>query len=121
MTTPPVAASRRMSLHFNISGVGHANYAWRHPDSQTERALDLDYYVQLAQTAERGKFDSIFIADTPALRPDPNDVLANTPFEPITLLSALAGATSHIGLVPTVSTSYSDPYTVARQIASWTS
>ncbi len=113
-----MTTTRRLSLHFNISGVGHANYAWRHPDSQTHRALDLDYYVQLAQTAERGKFDSIFIADTPALRPDPNDALANTPFEPITLLSALAGVTSHIGLLPTVSTSYSDPYTVARQIAS---
>lgn len=109
---------RTMSLHFNISGVGHANYAWRHPDSRTERALDLDYYIQLAQTAERGKFDSIFIADTPALRPDPNDVLANTPFDPVTLLSALAATTSHIGLFPTISTSYSEPFTVARQIAS---
>lgn len=107
-----------MSLHFNISGVGHANYGWRHPESAVERALDLDFYVRLAQTAERGLFDSIFIADTPALRGDPNDVLANTPFEPITLLSAIAATTNHIGLVPTVSTSYSDPFTIARQIAS---
>lgn len=110
--------SPQMSLHFNISGVGHANYAWRHADSATTRALDLDYYVYLSQVAERGKFDSIFIADTPALRPDLNDALANTPFEPITLLSAIAGATRNIGLIPTISTSYSDPYTVARQIAS---
>ncbi|MCX4098179.1 NtaA/DmoA family FMN-dependent monooxygenase [Nocardia sp. alder85J] len=113
-----MTARPAMSLHFNISGVGHANYAWRHPDSRTERALDLDYYLHLARVAERGKFDSIFIADTPALRPDPNDVLANTPFEPITLLSAIAAATSRIGVIPTVSTSYADPYTIARQIAS---
>jgi N-acetyl-S-(2-succino)cysteine monooxygenase len=109
---------REMSLHFNISGVGHANYGWRHPASGVDRALDLPFYIQLARTAERGLFDSIFIADTPALRGDPNDVLANTPFEPITLLSALAAVTDHIGLVPTVSTSYSDPFTIARQIAS---
>ncbi|MGC0363852.1 FMN-dependent oxidoreductase (nitrilotriacetate monooxygenase family) [Rhodococcus sp. 27YEA15] len=110
--------SAQMSLHFNISGVGHANYAWRHPESSTSRALDLDYYIEMCRVAERGKFDSIFIADTPALRPDLNDALANTPFEPITLLSAIAGATRNVGLVPTVSTSYCDPYTVARQIAS---
>ena len=109
---------RQMSLHFNISGVGHANYGWRHPASGVEQALDLDFYIHLAKTAEQGLLDSIFIADTPAIRGDPNDVLANTPFEPITLLSAMAAVTDHIGLVPTVSTSYSDPFTVARQIAS---
>ncbi|GAA2728716.1 LLM class flavin-dependent oxidoreductase [Actinocorallia aurantiaca] len=109
---------RTISLNFNLSGVGHHTSAWRHPDSRTERALDLDYYVQLARTAEAGGFDSIFIADTPALRADPNDALANTPFEPITLLAALAASTTRIGIIPTISTSYSDPYTAARQIAS---
>ncbi|MGW0589534.1 LLM class flavin-dependent oxidoreductase [Streptosporangium sp. NPDC002607] len=113
--TPP---RRTMSLNFNLSGVGHHTSAWRHPDSRTDQALDVEYYVRLCQTAERGGFDSIFIADTPALRGDPNDALANTPFEPLTLLSAIATRTTHIGLIPTVSTSYSDPYTVARQVAS---
>ncbi|WP_062349781.1 NtaA/DmoA family FMN-dependent monooxygenase [Herbidospora yilanensis] len=114
MTTRP----RQLSLNFNISGVGHHTFAWRHPASRTDRALDLDYYVELARVAEAGKFDSIFIADTPALRPDPNDALANTPFEPITLLAAIAASTTRIGLIPTISTSYGDPFTVARQIAS---
>ncbi|MFB9948687.1 NtaA/DmoA family FMN-dependent monooxygenase [Rhizobium puerariae] len=112
------AHPRTIHLLYNLSGVGHHVAAWRHPDSRTERALDLDYYVELAREAERGLFDAVFIADTPVLRAAQGEQLANTPFEPVTLLSAIAARTRSIGIIPTLSYSYSEPYTVARQIAS---
>jgi FMN-dependent oxidoreductase (nitrilotriacetate monooxygenase family) len=77
----------------------------------------------MAQTAERGKFDLFFIADTPAARTDNLHAWSRYPlfmnvFEPVTLLSTLAGCTRHIGLGGTVSTSFTEPYNVARQFAS---
>lgn len=111
-------SDRKIHLFYNLSGVGHHVAAWRHPCSQTERALDLDYYVHLAREAERGLFDAVFIADTPVLRGAQGEQLSNTPFEPVTLLSAIATQTASIGVIPTLSYSYSEPYNVARQIAS---
>lgn len=111
-------SGRRLHLLYNLSGTGHHLASWRHPDTAVSRALLLDHYVELARTAERGLFDAVFLADVPALSADPQMHLGNTPFEPVTLLSAIAARTRHIGVVPTVSTTYSDPYATARQIAS---
>ncbi len=93
--------------------------------SQGQRpgSTDVAYYRSLAQTAERGLFDLFFIADTPAARTDNLHAWSRFPMfmnvlEPVTLLTALAGATTHIGLGGTVSTSFSEPYNVARQFAS---
>lgn len=96
---------------------------WRHPRADAEASLDIDAQIAFAQTAERGLFQAIFIADTLpfplAIDPEILSLGARViDFEPITLLSALAVATRHIGLVATVTTTYFDPYSVARQFAS---
>ncbi|MFF2483478.1 LLM class flavin-dependent oxidoreductase [Paenibacillus sp. NPDC058071] len=94
--------------------------SWRHPDSNPQGVLDFNYYKNIVQTAERGKFDMFFYADelyvwdrfgsgishANSIRP-----------EPITLLSALAVATEHIGLAATISTTYNEPYHIARKLA----
>lgn len=107
------------TLHLNafLMGVGHHEAAWRHPRVEAARALDAAHYVELGRIAERGRLDSVFFADGLAVGPD---VGRNTQavFEPITLLTAIAGATSHVGLVATASTSYNEPYTLARAFAS---
>ena len=97
--------------------------SWLHPKANAAGSTDVAYYRSLAQTAERGLFDLFFIADTPAARTDNLHAWSRFPMfmnvlEPVTLLTALAGATTHIGLGGTVSTSFSEPYNVARQFAS---
>ncbi|MBB3111428.1 FMN-dependent oxidoreductase (nitrilotriacetate monooxygenase family) [Paenibacillus phyllosphaerae] len=98
--------------HFNVflRGSGHHSAAWKHPDSVPKEDLDLDYYANIARIAERGLFDSLFTAD--------NYSGLGRRLEPFTLLSALAALTKHVGLIATVSTTYNDPYHVARKFAS---
>ncbi|MET0860369.1 MAG: NtaA/DmoA family FMN-dependent monooxygenase [Microbacterium sp.] len=94
---------------------------WRHRTAQPERHVDIEYYAQFAETAERGVFDTIFLADGVYLWdrfPSGVDHYGQTRLEPLTLLSALAARTNHIGLAATVSTTYNEPYHVARAIAS---
>ncbi len=105
-------------LHLNafLFGCGHHSAAWRHPSSRVEDLGDIGYYEELAQTAERGKLDAVFFADGHSVR-DPAG--AGTWFlEPITALTAMARATSHIGLVTTVSTTFYTPFHAARLLAS---
>ncbi|WP_250279848.1 LLM class flavin-dependent oxidoreductase [Frankia sp. Cppng1_Ct_nod] len=108
---------RRLHLNAFLMHVGHHEAAWRHPAVEPERDGSVDHYIRMAQLAERGKLDSIFLADGLALW---NNVRYNFAgrFEPLTLLSALAVATSRIGLVATVSTTYNEPFHVARKFAS---
>jgi FMN-dependent oxidoreductase (nitrilotriacetate monooxygenase family) len=100
-----------------LSGVGNSISFWRHPDVRTDASVSLDFYKQQALKAEEGKFDLLFIADGLYINEKSNPHFLNR-FEPLTLLSALAAVTANIGLVATLSTSYSEPFTVARQFAS---
>ena len=106
-------------LHLNafLMAPGHHDAAWRHPDSQPHRATDVRYFQELAQTAERGLLDSIFFADGLAvwgrLRSNVSGGL-----EPLTLLSAIAAVTERIGLIATASTTFNEPYHLARKFAS---
>ena len=101
---------------------GHHQSSWRHPSSPRGASLDLAHYIAMAQTAERGCFDLLFLADGTAV--DPGSELARRAnhyvaiFEPLTLLAALATQTHHIGLVATASTTYNQPLSVARAFAS---
>ncbi|OZE30506.1 LLM class flavin-dependent oxidoreductase [Rhodococcus sp. 05-2254-6] len=105
-----------MHLNAFLYGCGHHSAAWRHPDSRVEDLGDIAYYEELAQLAERGKFDAVFFADGHSVR-DPAG--AGTWFlEPITTLSAIARATTHIGLVTTVSSTFYTPFHAARMLAS---
>jgi FMN-dependent oxidoreductase (nitrilotriacetate monooxygenase family) len=109
--------ARQLHLNLFIHGRGHHEAAWRHPDSSPLPLTDIRYFVDLAKTAEQGCFDSVFLADTLAV----NDDIASAPrnwLEPVTTLAALAGATSRIGLIATCSTTYTEPYNLARQFAS---
>jgi FMN-dependent oxidoreductase (nitrilotriacetate monooxygenase family) len=106
-------------LHFNlfIHGRGHHEAAWRHPAASPLALTDIRYYTDLACQAEAGRFDSVFLADTLAVGED----VARAPrtwLEPITVLAALAGATESIGLIATCSTTYTEPFNLARQFAS---
>lgn len=96
---------------------GSHGAAWRHPSSQVERIPTLDYYADLARTAERGGFDTLFLTDTLAAPGVPEDSL-QWPLDPIAVLSAVAARTSSIGLIGTHSTTFNEPYTTARQFAS---
>ncbi|NKY34011.1 LLM class flavin-dependent oxidoreductase [Nocardia speluncae] len=106
-------------LHLNafLMGVGHHEAAWRHPRTDARNVLRAGYFQELARIAERGKLDSVFFADLLSVgsRIERN---TQTTFEPITLLSAMAVATEHIGLIATASTGYNEPYNLARSLAS---
>lgn len=102
---------------------GYHSAAWMVDGAQDNSATDIDYFRRIARIAEQGKMDFFFLADTPAARTEDLDFWSRSPLymnmmEPITLLSAIAGATSHIGLGATASTSFYEPYNIARLFAS---
>jgi FMN-dependent oxidoreductase (nitrilotriacetate monooxygenase family) len=115
---------RQIRLGAFIMATGHHVAAWRHPDAQADAGHNIDHYRELAQTAERGKFDMVFVADSPAgwdAGADPevrSRVSHSAHFEPVTLWSALSQVTSYVGFVATASTTYEDPYLLARKFAS---
>lgn len=109
----------RTDIHLNVfvPTTGHHEASWLHPSTQPERLTDIAYYRETAAIAERGGFDSLFLADQLALGRSVKHV-AQGKLEPLTLLSALAGSTERIGLIGTASTTYNEPYNLARQFAS---
>ena len=110
-------SERDLHLNLHLAAHGHHNAAWRLPDAQPERHADLEYYRELVRLAERGTFDSVFLDDGVGLRGAPQRV-PHVGFEPLTLLSALATATEHVGLIATASTTYQEPYHLAHLFAS---
>lgn len=115
---------RQMKLGAFLPAPGHHVAAWRHPNARPDGGLDFPYYKGVVQTAERGKFDMIFLSDGVGIRTHYKDEdelsrwgrIVN--FEPLTLLSALAAVTEHIGLTATASTTYNEPFHIARKFAS---
>ena len=112
-----MSKERKIKFGAIIHGVGGNMAAWRHPKAQADASVNFKFYTEQAQKAEEGKFDLVFIADGLYINEKSIPHFLNR-FEPITILSALAAVTSRIGLVGTLSTSYSEPFTVARQFAS---
>ena len=108
---------RVLRLGTMLHGAAGNMSAWRHPAAVADASINLNYAIEVAQKAEQGKLDFLFVADGLFINEKSIPHFLNR-FEPLTLLSALAGVTQHIGLVGTVSTSYSEPFTVARQFAS---
>ena len=112
-----------MKLGAFFHPTGHHIASWMHPDAQIDAGTNFRHYVELAQMSERAKFDFIFLADALAVRDGNLEALSRWPqymayFEPITLLAGIAGQTERIGLVATATTSYNEPYNVARKFAS---
>ncbi|AWS47525.1 LLM class flavin-dependent oxidoreductase [Streptosporangium sp. 'caverna'] len=108
---------RLLNLNLFIYPGGHHEAAWRYHESAPDRLLDLTYYQELARRAEAAKFDAIFLADGPSL-PDNIRYASRFRLEPFTWLSGLAAATERIGLIATASTTYLEPYNLARLFAS---
>lgn len=114
---------RKMNLGVYYNPTGHHVASWRHPRAQADAHVNIDHYLEMAKTAERAKFDLIFLADSNKVRHAHIDALQRSIqfvayFEPLTLLSAMATVTSRIGLVGTASTSWDQPYQIARKFAS---
>ena len=109
--------TRQLHLNLFIHSRGHHEASWRHADASPLSVYDIGYYQDLAAKAEAGLFDSIFLADQLALG---DDIVSGprTGLEPITVLAALATGTSRIGLIATASTTYTEPFNLARQFAS---
>ncbi|TXC71302.1 LLM class flavin-dependent oxidoreductase [Sphingomonas ginsenosidivorax] len=108
---------RKLKLGFILHGVGRTWNDWRHPGRDVTASTDFAHYKQQTLLAERGKFDFVFVADSLSITEKSSPHYLNR-VEPITILSALAAVTSHIGIVGTLTVSYSEPFNVARQFAS---
>jgi FMN-dependent oxidoreductase (nitrilotriacetate monooxygenase family) len=108
---------RQLHLNLFFHSRGHHEASWRHPDTSPLALTDIRYYQDLARRAEAAKFDSVFLADQLALGEDVAQA-ARTWLEPITVLAALAVSTSRIGMIATASTTYTEPFNLARQFAS---
>jgi FMN-dependent oxidoreductase (nitrilotriacetate monooxygenase family) len=109
--------TRQLKLGFILHGVGPGWGDWRHPDADPTASTNIDFYLRQARLAEQGKFDFLFVADSVHITEKSSPHYLNR-FEPLTILSAVATHTKNIGLVGTLTVSYSEPYTVARQFAS---
>ncbi|MEF2245269.1 LLM class flavin-dependent oxidoreductase [Paenibacillus sp. IITD108] len=112
-----MAKARQLKLGALLHGVGGNMAMWRHPDVKTDASVNFELYKSWVQKAEEGKLDLIFIADGLYINEKSIPHFLNR-FEPLTILSALAAVSRNIGLVGTLSTSYSEPFTVARQFGS---
>ncbi len=114
----PSTSTTTRQLHLNVNLLHSGVYAsaWRQPESDPAACFDVGHYVRVAQIAERGKLDAIFLADTPAI----TDRIDYRPFqsmEPTIVLATVAAATTHVGLIATASTTYNEPYNIARRFA----
>lgn len=112
-----------MKLGLFIEGGGHHMAAWRHPEVASNGRIRIESFMDAAETAERAKFDMVFTADTNASF-GADDVVywthssAASRLEPMTMLGAISAVTKNIGLVATMSTTYAEPFSVARFFAS---
>jgi FMN-dependent oxidoreductase (nitrilotriacetate monooxygenase family) len=110
------APSRQLHLNVNILHSGFVPSAWRLADADPRAFMDVAHYVRVAQLAESAKFDAVFLADNAAII-DQIDFRPITALEPTVLLASIAAATTHIGVIGTASTSYNEPYNIARRFA----
>ena len=111
--------TRPRHLHLNafLMEAGHHEAAWRFPESNPRADHDLQHWIRLARLAEAARFDALFLADGPAIT-GTGEFRPPGQLEPLTLLTALSQVTSRIGLIATVSTTYNEPYNLARRLAS---
>ncbi|MFB5268241.1 LLM class flavin-dependent oxidoreductase [Paenibacillus enshidis] len=113
------AEQGRRQLHLNLFmlSTGHHEASWRHRDASPQLAADFRYYKRMAQLAEQAKMDSIFIAEKYRLN-KMTKYRVIPQLEAFTMQAALAAVTEKIGLTATASTTYNEPYHIARKFAS---
>ncbi|HDS1775796.1 TPA: LLM class flavin-dependent oxidoreductase [Pseudomonas putida] len=119
-----MSQDKKMKLGVSMRYLGYHMAAWRHPDVPAEGGIQFKYYLETARKAEAAKLDMIFFADGVGIRAadNPKGALShdskNAELEPLTLLAAIGACTSKIGLVATASTTYNEPFHIARKYAS---
>ncbi|WP_261566743.1 NtaA/DmoA family FMN-dependent monooxygenase [Frankia gtarii] len=108
---------RRRELHLSVHPVaaGHHPGAWRWPGADPRAFARIEGYLEVAKVAERGRLDSIFLADVPGLHADIDDYPLLNGLEPTLILTAMAVVTERIGLVGTASTTFNEPFNIARR------
>jgi FMN-dependent oxidoreductase (nitrilotriacetate monooxygenase family) len=111
------ADHRYLSLNAYLRNSGYHEAAWRVSPADPASVLDPRHYIQLARTAERGILDSIFLPDSPGVAEYRSEYLPGAGLDPLQLLSSVATATEQVGLIATVSTTYSFPWDGARRRA----
>lgn len=115
-------AKRQIKLFAHLLNTGNQMGGWRHRDAHGGGLHDIHYFLNMARSAEAAKFDAVFFADGPGFRRvEGRDAFSRMDvgkLEPITMLAALAMGTKHIGLIATASTSFNEPYNIARKFAS---
>lgn len=107
-----------MHLGVLLYGCGHHQAAWLMPDSTVERLGDISYYQELAQMAEKACFDAVFFADNQSFQGIDANAMPAFWFDPLINLTTIAQVTNHVGLVSTISSTFSNPFTAARQLLS---
>jgi len=112
---------RKMKLFLHPLNTGTHLGGWRHPEAHAGSLYEFEYFKQMALTAERAKFDAVFFADEPGYRPIASKAAFGAmdvgKLEPTALLAALAAVTERIGLIATMSTSFNEPFNIARKFA----
>ncbi|RIN55618.1 LLM class flavin-dependent oxidoreductase [Staphylococcus simulans] len=114
----PTQKEKQLHIGVLLYGCGHHQAAWLMPDSSVERIGTIEYYQDLAQIAERGYFDAVFFADNQSFPANNDTTMPAFWFDPIVNLTAISQVTKHVGLVSTISSTFSNPYTAARQLLS---
>ncbi|EIM05419.1 putative nitrilotriacetate monooxygenase [Planococcus antarcticus DSM 14505] len=109
---------KQLHLGVLLYGCGHHQAAWLMPDSSVERIGDISYYQSLAQLAEKGYFDAVFFADNQSFPANDSNEMPAFWFDPIVNLTAISQVTNHVGLVSTISSTFSNPFTASRQLLS---
>ncbi|EHY92573.1 LLM class flavin-dependent oxidoreductase [Staphylococcus saprophyticus] len=110
--------AQHLNIGVLIYACGHHQAAWRMPHSSIERIGDITYYQSLARTAEQGLFDAIFFADNQSFPASSKSDMPAFWFDPLVNLAAISQVTQHVGLVATISSTFSNPFTAARQLLS---
>src|SRR6202046_1072889 len=106
-----------LMLNAYLRNAGYHEAAWRISPADPAAVLDPRHYIDLARTAERGVLDSVFLPDSPGVAEFRSEFLPGAGFDPLLVLSSVATATEQVGLIATVSTTYSYPWDVARRLA----
>ncbi|WFD53907.1 LLM class flavin-dependent oxidoreductase [Staphylococcus saprophyticus] len=110
--------AQHLNIGVLIYACGHHQAAWRMPHSSIERIGDITYYQSLARTAEQGLFDAIFFADNQSFPASSKSDMPAFWFDPLVNLAAISQVTQHVSLVATISSTFSNPFTAARQLLS---
>lgn len=109
---------KQLHLGVLLYGCGHHQAAWLMPDSSVERIGDISYYQALAQVAENGCFDAVFFADNQSFPANDYNEMPAFWLDPVVSLTAISQVTNYVGLVSTISSTFSNPFTVSRQLLS---